>query len=223
MNLIEYPDREMMMIDVADLLAGEINSALTHEDAVTIAVPGGTTPAPIFDALCGVDLDWARVRVLPTDERWVAETDARSNARLIRTHLITERAAGARYVSLHADAPSPGEGLAEVTRQVSDVLPLTVVLLGMGADGHVASLFPGGDRLEEALADGAPSVLPMRAPGAPEARMTLTLPVLRDAMSVHIIITGDEKRETLLRARHSSASEYPVAALLGTATVHWAE
>ena len=71
MKLREYPDRDMMMIDLADQLAGEINAALMTHDRVSFAVPGGTTPGPVFDTLSAVDLDWARVHVLLTDERWV--------------------------------------------------------------------------------------------------------------------------------------------------------
>ena len=99
--------------------------------------------------------------------------------------------------------------------------PLT--LLGMGADMHTASLFPGADRLEEALSSSAPLLLPMRAEAAGEPRITLTAPTLREAFNIHILITGAEKRAALERAMTLTPMEAPVRAVLDNATVHWAE
>ncbi len=224
MKLIEYPDREMMMIDVANHLAGELAEYVMHHEAASFAVPGGTTPGPIFDVLCAAHLDWSRVHVVLTDERWVPESSDRSNSRLIRERLLVNRAAAARYLPLYADAPEPEGALDEICEMLAEELPISVLLLGMGADMHTASLFPGADRLEDALADDAPVLLPMRAPGAPEPRVTLTAPVLRGAMSTHIVITGAEKREALDVAQSlQDPMQAPVCAVLSGATVHWAE
>jgi 6-phosphogluconolactonase len=92
----------------------------------------------------------------------------------------------------------------------------------MGADMHTASIFPGADRLEEALS-GETILVPMRAPGAPEPRVTLSAPVLSGAISRHIVIVGPEKREALERARTLTPEEAPVAAVLKGSVVHWAE
>ena len=185
-------------------------------------MPGGTTPGPIFDSLCGTMLDWSRVDVMLTDERWVPEDSDRSNTALLRQRLLTDRAAAATYVPLYADTAEPEESLAALSEAVTAALPLTVCLLGMGADMHTASLFPGADRLEEALTTSDPLVA-MRAPGAPEPRITLSASVLRGAMSRHIVITGPEKREALERARSLPPEEAPVAAVLKGSVVHWAE
>lgn len=222
MNLVEYPDVEMMMIDVANQIAGEINTALTGNDFATLAVPGGTTPGPLFDDLCDADLDWSRIYVLLTDERWVPEDHDRSNTRLLRQRLLVERAAEAQYVPLYRPAETPEEVLEDLCDTIRDKLPISVLLLGMGTDMHTASLFPGADRLADALASDAPPLMPMRAPGAPEPRITLTAPVLRDAMSTHVVITGDEKRAAIEKARRLSPSEAPISLVLGNATVHWA-
>mgnify|MGYP002629392390 FL=1 len=222
MDLIEYADSEMMMIDLANVLAGELRSCLSRHDHASFAVPGGTTPGPIFDNLCAADLDWHRVHVLLTDERWVPESSERSNTRLLRQRLLTDRAAAAVYVPLYADTPTPEEGLAEVESALAPALPLSVLLLGMGADMHTASIFPGADRLHDAL-HGKASLVPMRAPGAPEPRITLSARVLQDAMSTHVVITGPEKRAALERARHLSPEEAPISVVLRQAVVHWAE
>lgn len=222
MDFIEYPDREMLVIDLANKLAGELRSALEHEERVLMAVPGGTTPGPIFDDLCAVDLDWSRVDVMLTDERWVPEDSERSNTGLLRQRLLVDRAAAARYLPLYLPCEEPEERLAELETNIVPRLPIQVLLLGMGADMHTASLFPGADRLEEALAPKAPILMAMRAPGAPEPRITLTAHVLDGAMSKHIVIFGDEKREALEQARHASPKDAPVAAVLSQASVHWA-
>jgi 6-phosphogluconolactonase len=221
MELVEYPDAEMMFMQVASRIAGELRQALASGDAVSLAVPGGTTPGPIFDSLCGADLDWARVSVLLTDERWVPEGSARSNTRMLRERLLTDRAGAARFLPLHAEG-TPEEAVPTLAAAIAPVLPLTICLLGMGTDMHVASIFPGADRLQEALTTDA-ILVPMRAPGAPEPRVTLSARVLAGAISRHVVIAGPEKREALERARGLSPEEAPVAAVLKGAVVHWAE
>ncbi|WP_445810753.1 6-phosphogluconolactonase [Yoonia sp.] len=222
MDLIEYPDAEMMMMRLADVLASQIKQALLTHDRASLAVPGGTTPGPIFDTLCAVDLDWSRVDVLLTDERWVPETSDRSNTALLRRRLLVNRAAAAQLIPLYADAPAPEDRLADLTAGLAAALPLSVVLLGMGADMHTASLFPGADQLELALTGDAPLVA-MRAPGAPEPRITLSAAVLNAAMARHIVIVGAEKRAALDQAQGLDPQDAPVAAVLKDTTVHWAE
>ncbi len=224
MNLVEYPDQDLMMIDVANQLAGELNTCVMHHEAASFAVPGGTTPGPIFDVLCAADLEWDRVHVMLTDERWVPGDHERSNARLVRERLLTGRAAAARFLPFYTGHATPEEGLAGLAEAMAAELPISVLMLGMGTDMHTASLFPGADRLAEALDDHAPPLMAMRAPGAPEPRVTLTAPVLKGAMSTHIVITGAEKRAALERAQQSGdPMKAPILAVLNGATVHWAE
>jgi len=223
MNIVEYPDREILMIDLADKLASDLGQCLVNHDRATLALPGGTTPGPVFDTLCGIDLHWSRIRVIPTDERWVPDSSDRSNTKLLRQRLLREKAAAAQLVPLYRTVDRPEDVLDALSGAVADVLPIDVALLGMGADMHTASLFPGAEGLDRALADHAPVLMPIRAPGAPEPRVTLTAPVLRAATTVHILITGAEKRAALERAHGLPAIEAPVAAVLGGATIHWAE
>ncbi|WP_370285114.1 6-phosphogluconolactonase [Pseudooceanicola nanhaiensis] len=223
MIFTEYPDRDMLALDLSDRLASELGSALRHKERVTFAVPGGTSPGPIFDALTAVRLDWDRVDVVLTDERWVPESAERSNTRLVRERLLQGHAAAATLLPLVADTPTPEEALEGLSEGLLPHLPIDVLVLGMGADMHTASLFPGADRLEAALAADAPALMAMRAPGAPEPRITLTAPVLRGAISIHVVITGAEKRAALERAAGMTPAEAPVATVLVEAVVHWAE
>ena len=222
-GFVEYPDRELMMLALAGKITSELGAALRSNERASLCVPGGTTPGPIFDVLAEQDLDWGRVAVFLNDERWVPESSPRSNTALLRARLLTGKAAAANLVPLYAEADRPEDALETLSEGLVPHLPISVLLLGMGADMHTASLFPGADLLEQALSDDAPILLPMRADGAGEPRITLSAPALKGAMSTHIVITGTQKREALERATQLSPQEAPVRAVLSNAVVHWAE
>ena len=219
----EYQDREIMMIDLAGIIASELENVLHHQERATLVVPGGTTPGPIFDDLCAVQMEWDRVDVMLSDERWVPEESERSNTRLLRERLLIDQAEKARYLPLYAQAEKPEDVLAELESVILPALPISVLLLGMGADMHTASIFPGADNLEKALDRNGPVLVPMRAPGAPEPRVTLGARVLDQALSKHIVITGAEKREAIEKARLLPTHQAPIRAVLSGATIHWAE
>jgi 6-phosphogluconolactonase len=224
MSLAIYPDRAALMAGLAAQIAGELAAVLKVQDRATLAVPGGTTPGPIFDQLCLADLPWDRINVMLTDERWVDETSDRSNTALLKQRLLREKAAAATLIPLYAPGDAPEDRLDELTAGVNGVLPLSVVVLGMGADMHTASLFPGADQLDAALAEDAAPLYAMRAPGAPEPRITLSAPALASAAHIHILITGDEKRAAYDTAKSlNDPKAAPVCAVLDQATVHWAE
>jgi 6-phosphogluconolactonase len=223
MEFIHYPDRDLQALALARQVASDLRAALVRRERAVLVVPGGTTPGALFDLLGGQELDWARVTVLPTDERFVPPDDPRANARLIQGRLLTEGASAARFVPLWAEADAPEAAALAVEEAVAEVLPIDVLVLGMGADGHVASLFPGAEGLAAALAPDAPPVVAIRAPAAPEPRITLSLPVLRGAFAVHLLITGADKRAVVEGARGADPKVLPVAGVLDMATVHWAE
>jgi 6-phosphogluconolactonase len=223
MHFSEYPDREFLFLRLADRIAGELSQAVHRDGRASLCVPGGTTPGPVFDILSGADLDWGRVAVFLNDERWVGEDSPRSNTRLLRERLLVGKAASAVLVPMHAPTATPEESLEALGAGIAPHLPVTVLLLGMGADMHTASLFPGADLLSQALAADAPPVMALRAEAAGEPRITLTAPVLRGAMHTHILITGAGKRAALDRAAHLPVALAPVRLVLDHATVHWAE
>lgn len=221
MNFIEYADREMLAMHVADQLASELRKCLTMHDHASFAVPGGTTPGPIFDLMSAADLEWDRVHVMLTDERWVPETDARSNGALVRKRLITDHASAAQFVPFYRDGLDAVAGSAAVAESLASEFPLSLLLLGMGADMHTASLFPGAEGLNEALSSTAPLLCPV-APEGEVARVTLPAHVLEGAMDTHVVIFGDDKRRALENARSMPPEEAPISTVLGTANVHWA-
>ncbi|MFQ5623929.1 MAG: 6-phosphogluconolactonase [Paracoccaceae bacterium] len=227
-EIIVYPDRETQSTALAERVADDLNAALAGRGRAALAVPGGTTPGPFLRALSAHELAWDRVAVLLTDERFVPETSERSNTRLLRETLLRGRAAAARLVPLSAPGERPEDVLGGLSAGVRAVLPLDCCVLGMGADMHTASLFPGADRLAEALDPGCREVLlPMRAAGAPEPRLTLTAPVLRAARRLHLLIAGQEKIRALERAMAGDdPTEAPVRAVMDAPArliVHYAD
>ena len=221
-DFLEYNDREELVSSVAKILAYDLIASIKDRENVMFSVPGGSTPGPIFDKLCELDLDWRRVSIILNDERWVPESNERSNTKLLRERLLIKKATLATYISMYSDTITPELGIPKLKKRVDPNLPISVLLFGMGADMHTASLFPGGDKLEEALSNNAPTLLPMRAAGAMEARMTLTAQVLNSSRFKHLVIFGEEKRKAFEKAIDLPNSIAPVSAILPGASVHWA-
>ncbi|WP_299358240.1 6-phosphogluconolactonase [uncultured Paracoccus sp.] len=223
MKLIEYPDREALVLALSNDIGGRLRQGLKSDEQVTLCLPGGTTPEPLLSQLAALALDWDRVVVFPGDERCVPPDDPRSNAGLLRRHLLQGEASAARLIPLCSGADAPEQQAAQASEQLTPVLPITVLLLGMGEDMHIASLFPGGEGTEAALAADAPPVVVVRADAAAEPRLTLTAPVLKGALDMHLMIFGAAKRAALDRAARLSPREAPVRAVWGDLIVHWAE
>jgi 6-phosphogluconolactonase len=221
----EFRDKDQLADALAEAVAGNLKSGVKSRGAASLAVSGGSTPARFFRALSQRDdVPWDKVTITLVDERWVDETSDRSNGRLVRANLLTGRAAAASFVPLYQGGTEPdvyASGLAQ--RQVPQ--PLDAAVLGMGNDGHTASFFPGGDTLAEALTGEGP-VVAIRAPGAGEPRVTLTLTALLAARALYLHIEGNEKVETLQKAEAEGPIEdMPVRAVLRQTqtplTIYW--
>lgn len=202
---------------LADAVAGDLGAAIARRGVAAVAFSGGRTPARFFAALARRPLAWEKVVVTLVDERWVPPGHARSNEALLREGLLRGPAAAARFLGLVSEAESPEAGLAAVTARLAALpRPLDAVVLGLGADGHTASFFPGGDSLAAALDPaGEAPVLPLRAPGAGEPRITLTLPLILEAARVYLHIEGPDKAAVLAAAlRDGPVEALPVRAVL---------
>jgi 6-phosphogluconolactonase len=193
-NIIEAADNAA----IANWFTARLRAALAVSPDIAITVPGGSTPFPIFDVLATEDLPWARITVWPGDDRVVPEEHPASNVGKIRARL---EPVGAKIVPLTEDAQPPH---------------FAIAWLGMGGDGHIASLFPNTDPQvddTQAVRRLTPDPLP---PEAPFDRISLTIPALLDSDELVFVIRGDDKRavfDAAVRGEH----DLPIARLLGAA------
>lgn len=209
-----FEAREALAETLARDVADELARAIEAKGRATLAVSGGTTPKLFFEKLSVIDIPWSRVSVTLVDERQVPESSERSNARLVRAHLLQNKAAAARFVPL-VDNPD-----------AENIPAFDVAVLGMGNDGHTASFFPGGDTLAEAIdAETRKRLIAITAPGAGEPRLTFTLPVLAQAGRLALHIEGAEKKQVLKQALAEGPQEdMPVRAVLrgpAPVTLYW--
>ena len=201
---------------LATHIADKLSRAIDATGVASLVVSGGSTPKPLFEALRKHDIQWNKVTVTLADERWVPETDADSNAAFVKTTLLQGAAASATFVSLYEEGETPQSGVSKVDQRLKTVAkPFTVVVLGMGGDGHTASLFPGAPGTEAAMAERKALVSIVEPTTVPQARITLTLDALNNTECQLLHITGAEKRalvdEVLL---DPASSPYPIAKFL---------
>lgn len=207
---------------LASVVAAQLRAALAARPAASLVVAGGRTPAAFLTRLSNEALAWDRVFVTLTDERWVDGDDPASNAAMLRQTLLVGAAVKARFVPLYTGALTPDEAIETVSAGLATLpRPFDIMVLGMGDDGHTASLFPGADNLSAALAPkGRQLCMGIRAPGAPQPRITLTLPTLLDARSLFVLFTGASKRRTFESASQSGPVEdMPIRGVLRGAPV----
>ena len=203
----EYRERDTLMQNLALLVSGELKAVLSQKDKATLALPGGSTPKPFFNKLSHSELNWDKVVVIPTDERFVPEADPLSNFSFIKNNLKKNQARGVKIINLF----KPDYSLEKLTSIVSEelklVLPIDICVLGMGLDMHTASIFPRSDKLYEALdLNTSQTLVPISSPEMNERRLTLTAKVLRESQKIHILLTGNEKKEALAFALKSKDS-----------------
>jgi 6-phosphogluconolactonase len=217
----EFADPAALAEALAAAVANDLRSGVRERGWATLVVSGGSTPRRFLQTLALQPLAWGNITVTLADERWVAPSDERSNERLVRETLLRGAAAAATFVPLYRAAATAESALVDIAANVATLsLPFDAVVLGMGLDGHCASLFPGGDRLDEALRpNGAARVLPMRAPAAEEPRITLTLAALTQARALYLHIEGERKKAVLGKALAGEApfEQAPIARVLDNA------
>ena len=224
-----FESREAASVAAADLLAGAVADQLASDPnaEASLIVSGGSTPGPCFDLLSAKSLDWSRVTVIPSDERWVATDHPDSNERLIRTRLLKDRADGGKVLSFFRNGFEASQAPELIEQDLQGLnRPFSASLLGMGEDGHFASLFPDFEDLQKALdpRDGTQCITVQTA-GSPHLRISLTLSALLDSAHMVLLIFGQAKRIVFETAK-TGGSSYPIESLLQNVrsplTVIWA-
>src|ERR1700686_2814981 len=212
-----YADIETLSRELATLVAGNLPAAIGARGLASLVVSGGRSPVRLFEILRTQPLEWGRVCIALADERWVDPHDAASNERLVRDVLLQDHAAPARFHGLKNGAPTPDLGAVSAWETFARVpRPFDAVILGMGDDGHTASLFPGSPNLPRALnPDAAAGCVGMWAPMAPHPRLSLNLTALLDSRRVVVLITGESKWRTFKAAcAPGPVEEMPIRAVL---------
>ena len=212
-----YPDIDTLSHELALQIAASLVAAIGARGLASLVVSGGRSPVRLFEILRMQPLDWNHVCIALADERWVAPEDAQSNERLVRDVLLKDQAASARFLGLKNAAPTPDLGAVSAWETFARVpRPFDAVVLGMGDDGHTASLFPGSPNLPSALnASAAAGCVGMWSPVPPQPRLSLNLTALLDSRRVVVLINGETKWRTYAAACGAGPEEdMPVRAVL---------
>lgn len=222
-----FPTREALYDAAASTIVQGLTTAVATHGVAGFAATGGSTPAPVYDRMSGMTAPWDKVMVTLTDERWVPATDPSSNEKLVREHLLTGEAAKAGFSPLYFEGVSHEEAALKAQAGVAAAAPFGVVLLGVGPDGHFASLFPGNPVLARGLDPASDRLVLAVPPGDPAPdipRISLTFQALTQTALIVLLITGQAKRALLDGEVDPSL---PVAAILNQdrakVRILWAE
>jgi 6-phosphogluconolactonase len=215
LNFQEFNTRAEAAIAAGKRIINALHRRLDTDELAAIVVSGGTTPAPVFSYMAHKELDWHRVHVLLSDERWVSADHPDSNEKMLRTALERSRASYAQILAYADLSKTPDERCTELDAEIRALpSPFTSVLLGMGVDGHFASLFPDADNLQSELdLQSSRAFVPVKTAGSPHPRISMTLAALLRCDEILLLISGNEKRAVLERAAEPE-SNLPIAHLL---------
>jgi 6-phosphogluconolactonase len=199
-----FLDRKRLFAGLCTDLSERLAQAVAKRKKASMALAGGTTPGPLYDALSNTLLPWDKITLTVTDERWVSVEDPASNEFLVRDMLMRRRAADAQFISFKTNHAKASGGANVAEKRLAPIMPFDICLLGMGPDGHIASLIPGADGYD-AAADPANArkvagVHAAGAPGSPE-RMTLTLHGILSSRRIVLLFMGQEKLNMFNDAR----------------------
>jgi 6-phosphogluconolactonase len=214
MNIKEqnYISTEVAAQALAENLASILREAISIRGKALLAVSGGRTPKHVFDRLCQMDLDWSNVTITLTDERWVPPEHPESNERLVYSHLLKNSAADATFIPLFGGEHSAVTGQSACESRLKKLkLPFDVVYLGMGDDGHFASLFPNDAALDfrENLCVSVPPTETRLS------RMSLTLPAILNTRQIFLLFSGTNKYDKYLAAqKKGSYKDVPIRLIL---------
>ena len=224
-DLIEFDNCATASVAAAERLAAAAERRLDRDAYATLVVSGGSTPRQCFHQLSTMHGDWRRVRFVMTDERWVPADHEASNERMIREHLLVNAAADARLVAIYQSDMTVDERCDSLQAEL-DGTRFAASLVGIGSDGHFASLFPDADRLAAGLnPDTQHFFIPIKTDASPYDRVSLTVAALLRSDEILILCFGDDKRQVIEQAI-ADRDSYPVSSLLDqesvAVSVYWA-
>ncbi|WLT04693.1 6-phosphogluconolactonase [Snodgrassella alvi] len=203
---------------LATAIIANLQNAINLRNCASLAVSGGPNPVELFQILSKAQLAWEKVYITLVDERWVDKHHEDSNERLIHTHLLQNKAKAAHFISLKTVAENPYDGVDEIQARLKQLLPLPidVLVLGMGNDGHTASLFPHAENLSKGLdMHSERMVIDMKPLTAPHDRISLTLPVILNSKHLYLQLSGKKQQQVLQQALAGiNSNDMPIRAVL---------
>ncbi|MHC8402394.1 6-phosphogluconolactonase [Pseudomonas sp. MDT1-17] len=220
----EFKSPVLLADGLALNVAKQLSDAIDARGTATLVVSGGRSPVAFFQNLAKQKLDWSEVVVTLADERWVPVEHADSNAGLLKRYLLQGPAAKAQFLSLYSATANLELAAEQADRLLAELPPIDVLILGMGDDGHTASLFPNSPNLIDALkADGTRRCYPMLAPTVPHQRLTMSRALLASAKTTVLSISGQSKLTTLSAAlAGDDVAAMPIRAFLQpTLEIYW--
>ncbi len=228
----EFQDTDLLTDALSKDIAQDLKDAVAQRDAASFVATGGTTAPLLYRKLSLMDAPWNRTTIVLSDERWVDTHNAASNEKMVRDTLLHSNAVTACLKSMRGDTDTPEAAVAAAHAAIAQtVRPFDVTLLGMGADMHAASLFPGAPGVNAGLDVGSPDLVckigPIDGAAGAETRLSLTLGAILASRMINIMIIGAEKRSAYEKALvHDNPVEAPVSAILrqrkAPVTVYWA-
>ena len=226
LKALEFDNPELLANALADHVAERLSAAISSNPhgVATLIVSGGKSPVAFFQALAQKPIQWSKVCISLADERWVPTEHADSNAGLLKRYLFQGPAAAAGFFSLYRPTTTLDEAAAATDEALKELPKIDVLVLGMGDDGHTASLFPDSPNLAEALDPNSERrCLPMQAPTVPHQRLTMTRSLLASAATPILSVSGQAKLETLRKAlAGDDLAEMPVRAFLNPSLeIYW--
>lgn len=204
-----------------------LRDGIEENGRASLVVSGGRTPTALFNALSKTNLDWSNVDISLADERWVDNSDDASNEKMLRTQLLINNAANANFVALKTQHTDAQDAVATCTENLQKMrTPFDVLILGMGEDGHTASLFPCSEQIAQGLdLESGHAYIAVQPQTAPNQRMSLTLPALLNSNQIFLHVTGESKKEVLDTVlSNDDALVMPIRAVINNADVEllWA-
>lgn len=200
MQLQQFPDSQKLNAAFAEQISAQLQDAIAARGEAVLVVSGGRTPLPLFQTLANADLDWSKVTITLADDRFLPDDAPDSNERLVRSALLQHKAAAARFVSLYAKADNAEAAVPELLQRIEDLPRFDVVILGMGEDGHTASLFPCSQELAAGLADDAADLLATNPTTAPYQRISFSKKRLAAGRAIYLHLVGSKKLQVLEQA-----------------------
>ncbi len=192
-NFYNFKEKETLLNALSKKIGEKLNEAILEKGYASLVVSGGNTPKPLFKKLSNLKLEWEKVTITLTDERWTDIKSQDSNENMVRENLLQNEAKNAKFIGLKTSHKNAFEAQKTLAQKISTISkPFDLILLGMGEDAHTASLFPDAKELKSALYDDI-SLKAITPPNAPFERITLTLKTLLDAKSIILYIEGDKK------------------------------